>query len=223
MPQSIDALKSAAILKNDASLLDGGVRAPSADEWDAILHPTSDLPEGLGPGTSGLTLRGTEQPERVLGAIDSTSPAMRAAMDALRVRQYGDAAEMNDLASGVPQALARGEQGVRNAQRDAAAAGEFYPNVEDVYNRDQAVKSNLTNTQYVLGPMVKAQVDLQGHQIDAQGRVAAAQAGHPVSPTDPTAAFVHALTQAYGSGHVPTPESVQQLLAALKQIPGATR
>lgn len=213
MPQSIDALKSAAILKNDASLLDGGVRAPSADEWDAVLHPTSDLPEGLGPGTSGLTLRGTEQPERLLGAIDSTSPAMRAAMDALRVRQYGDAAEMNDLASGIPQSLARGEQGVKNAQRDAAAAGEFYPNVEDVYNRDQASKRDLYNAQYVIPATLRAQSDMQTAQIDASGRIAAAQASHP----QPTAmsALLKALQDRFANGYPTTPADVAALKAQL--------
>ena len=204
LPQSLDALKSAAMLKG----LDSPVNL--AAQFD-LPDDASGLPEGLGPGTSGLRLSGTAQPERIAAAIDGGSPALRAAMDQANVTRYREANDINDLASGAPAELARGQGRLKNIALDEQAAGQFMPFTEQLYNRTQADKTNLANMQYVMPSILKSQADLQGHTIDAQGRLAAAQAGHPQkSPLD---YLLEALQGAAAKGIIFQPDE----LATLKQ------
>lgn len=205
MPVSpLDALKNAALLK--------GLASPTnvAAQFD-LPDDTGGLPEGLGPGTSGLRLSGTAQPERIAAVLNGGSPALRAAQDAVRVKQYTDAAHLNDLGTGVPEELAIGDQRVRNAGADEAAAGAFMPYTEQLYNRTQGDKTNLANMQYVLPSVLKSQADLQGHQIDTQGRLAAAQAGHP--DKQPLDYMLDALRGAAAKGIILQPNDI----ATLKQ------
>lgn len=204
MPQSVNALKSAAMLSG----LDSPVNLTQFGDEFASAHD-GHVPTAFEQTTGDAN---AEVARRALVGMGG-SPSLRALMDRVSTQQYGDAATLNDLASGVPQNLARGEAQVKNVSRDALAAGEFYPNVEDVYNRDLGAKQDLYNAQYVIPATLKAGADLQGQQIAAQGRITAAQAAHP-QPTS-LSSFLKALQERFANGYDLKPADVAALKAQL--------
>lgn len=151
------------------------------------------------PGASAWEQQtGARNADQAFGAIrDVESPGLRALMDHVSQNRYADESRIADLQSGEPLELASMEGDLHNHERDIAAEGETYPYVMQNYDRDQVARAAQRNDQYVLPSVLKSQSDIATHQIDAQGRVAAANAAHPKkSPLDLLNEAI-----AYAAGH----------------------
>lgn len=151
------------------------------------------------------------------GALDAerstTSPALQALMQQAEAHRYGESSALSDLNSGVPAALATAEGPVQDIRAENAAGAQLGPYASELRDINDAAKQRELETQYITGPTINAAGKQAVAQTDAQGRIAAAQAGH--APMPALEGFRQAVAKMYETRQV-QPEDI----AALAKIYG---
>lgn len=203
MPSSLDILKN--------------LESPVNMDYLASLAPSDQmtLPDGSKTSIAGTPSYERDQ-NRFLSLLPTSSPAVAALIHENEARDYGQAADLANLQSGVPGEIASAEGDVRNIAHAKQAEGEFYTYPSYLHDRNMEDRAAQAESQYIIPSVMKANADRDAATIGAEGRVAAAQAGHPqLSAID---YFRQALRDAFahsnGAGF--SPEDVKSLLDALQ-------
>lgn len=161
-----------------------------------------------------------EDTANIEGLRDTASTALGASPAIQALRQAADArnlqaltnerTHLNDLESGVPQDIATHEAGVENAVGDllseGAARRNFLPYKSEENDRQAAAKEHALELQYLAGPQMKANTDLQIAQMnDATKR---AEIKPQATPVDILRA---ALAKRFAAGQNPSDDDVNTL------------
>lgn len=209
-----------------------GIRQQSADAMSALPSITNvgkdyapfDITSG-GHVPSAWEQAGNDEARDMASTALGASPAIQAlrhAADERRLQAHEDEyAHEVDLAGGGPARIASMESGIENQQGDILSEGharrQFLPYASELNARDAAAKQHALELQYIAGPQIKAQSDVDVARIGAQGHVEAARAAH--AALDPIAALREAIVKRYGAGYTLSPDDLKSLTASLGAAP----
>lgn len=222
-PPALSALRTATLAttprpgENGAAILQGmdspsnvgAITAPSAS--DSIQLP--DGSTGVEGGYSHARDEGLYGD--TLDALSSTtSPALRALMAQNEARNYGQASDVSDFESGLPQQLAGDEGDLKNIATEKAAQEQLSgPYQSQLNEQQQNAKAAALDAQY--GQTSRAREAVADTNAEARDKAAQTAAG--AKGLNPKQAFYQGVAKLIGSGKM-TPNSMTQLQAIAQKL-----